>query len=257
MGYESVENCIATQSLTPEEVTRYSRQVALIGCKGQEKLKNTRVLVAGAGGLGSAILYYLVAAGVGHITVIDDGTIDLSDLQRQVLYTSSDLGLPKVNVAARRLRDLNPFAEIRPVYTTITEDVLDKIVPDIDIIMDALDNMETRFILDKVAWRHNKPLIHGGVEEYYGQVTVIIPGKTPCLRCLFREIRGDIRGGRIIRVMAHIPGIIGLLEVNELFKLVLGYGEPLVNKILLFNARTPAIEMIEIKGFDCKDICSS
>jgi len=240
--------------LSQEEMERYSRQIPVIGLEGQLKLRNTRVLVAGAGGLGSVILYYLTAAGVGRIVFIDDGLVELSNLQRQILYTMEDIGKPKVKVAYEKLSRLNPGVALEPIQATITRELLWKLVPEVDIVVDALDNWETRFMLDEAAWIYGKPLVHAGVGEYYGQLTVVIPGKTPCLRYLFRGVAsGGGRGG--VRVVAHVPGIMGLLEVNEVFKLILGYGSVLAGKILLFNARDTSMDIIEVKCDNLEEYC--
>ncbi|MEM0378069.1 MAG: HesA/MoeB/ThiF family protein [Thermosphaera sp.] len=240
-------------SLTDEEIERYSRQIPIIGLEGQLKLKRASVLVAGAGGLGSSILYYLVAGGIGRIVVIDEGVVELSNLQRQILYTVDDIGKPKVLVASQRLKKLNPNVEVIPVHARIDENVAEKYVKEVDVVVDALDNWDTRFILDKACWRHGKPFIHGGVGEFYGQVTTLIPGVTPCLRCLFQGIAG--KNTKPVIVLPHIPGIVGLLEVNEVFKILLGVGEPMINKIALFNGKTNSLEVVEVKKFDCK-LCS-
>ncbi len=241
------------RDLSSEELERYSRQIPVIGCEGQLRLKKSRILVAGVGGLGSVVLYYLVAAGVGEVVFIDDGVVELSNLQRQVLYTTEDIGEPKVLVAEKRLRALNPHVKLVPVKATITEDVLEKYVREIDVVVDALDNWETRFILDKVAWRYWKPLVHAGVGEYYGQLTVVKRGVTSCLRCLFKGIESSGRGKVV--VLATTPGLLGLLEVNEVFKIILGVGEPLYNKILVFNGRKPSLDIIEVKVSECRDVC--
>jgi len=239
-----------TGTLSPEELERYSRQIPVIGVEGQLRLKNSSILVAGAGGLGSAVLYYLVAMGVGRIIVIDEGLVESSNLQRQILYTVDDIGRPKATVAYHKLRKLNPNVEITPVHARITEEIIDDYVKSVDVVVDALDNWETRFILDKACWRFGKPLVHAGVGEFYGQVTTIIPGKTPCLRCLFQGV--DKAEKKPVIVMGHIPGLLGLLEVNEVVKIILGVGEPLTNKLVLFNAKTNSLEIVEIKKFECQ-----
>jgi molybdopterin/thiamine biosynthesis adenylyltransferase len=249
-----VDSLEACSELTSEELERYSRQIPVIGCSGQLVLKKSRILVAGAGGLGSIVLYYLVAAGVGEVVFIDDGVVELSNLQRQVLYSTGEIGEPKVLVAERKLRALNPGVKLVPVQAVISESTLEEHIRGVDVVIDALDNWETRFILDRVAWRHWKPLVHAGVGEYYGQLTVIKRGVTPCLRCLFRGVRSGNRG-RVV-VLATIPGLLGLLEVNEAFKILLGIGEPMYNKILVFNGKKPSIDVIEVTALDCGDICS-
>jgi molybdopterin/thiamine biosynthesis adenylyltransferase len=246
------ESC---RELSSEELERYSRQIPVIGCEKQLKLKESSVLVAGVGGLGSIILYYLVAAGIGRVVFIDDGIVELSNLQRQILFTTEDIGKPKVLVAENRLKALNPHIKLIPLQATITEDLLEKYIRDVDVVVDALDNWEARFVIDKIAWKYWKPIVHAGVGEYYGQLTVIKRGVTPCLRCLFRGVKSSSRGR--VTVLATTPGILGLLEVNEVFKLLLGLSEPLYNKILVFNGKKPSIDIIEIKISDCSEICEN
>lgn len=240
-------------TLTPLELERYSRQLPIIGEEGQLKLKNARVLVAGAGGLGSAVLYYLTAVGVGNIYFVDNGQVELSNLQRQILYTVDDLGRPKPEVAAERLRRLNPLANIVPIYATLDRELARELINNVDLVIDALDNWETRFMLDEVVWELGKPLVHAGVGEFYGQLTVIKKGITSCLRCIYGNVKTTRQGP--VLVLPHVPGILGLLEVNEALKLILGYGEPLYNKILLVNLRNTSFEILEIKGAQCEGKC--
>ncbi len=241
-----------SKKLTKEEIERYSRQIILFGEKGQEKLKSATVLVAGAGGLGSAALYYLVAAGIGKLIVIDDGLVELSNLQRQILYTIDDIGKPKVLVAAEKLRKLNPHVEIIPVNKRITKESLEEYIEDIDIVVDALDNWETRAVLDSVCYKNNIPYVHAGVEGFYGQITFIIPGKTPCLRCIFPMTKSGEK--KVIPVVSTTPGILGVLEANEVIKFIVGVGEVLSNKLLVYNGLYNMFEVIEIKANDCR-IC--
>ncbi len=241
-----------SKKLTKEEIERYSRQIILFGEEGQEKLKSATVLVAGAGGLGSAVLYYLVAAGIGKLIVIDDGLVELSNLQRQILYTVDDIGKPKVLAAAEKLRKLNPHVEIIPVNKRITKELLEEYIEDVDIVVDALDNWEARAVLDSVCYKNNIPYVHSGVEGFYGQITFIIPGKTPCLRCIFPMKK--LGEKRVIPVVSTTPGILGVLEANEVIKYVVGIGEVLSNKLLVYNGLYNMFEVIEINAGDCS-IC--
>ena len=222
---------------------RYSRQIHLIGRDGQEKLASSSVAVIGVGGLGSAASIYLVAAGIGRLFIIDDGLVELSNLQRQILYTVDDIGKPKVFVAKERLEKLNPNTEIIPIKGKFTMEKADEILSQVDLAIDALDNWETRIILDKAAWRHGKPYIHAGVHGFYGQLTVLVPGKTPCLRCIFPS---KIRIKQPIPVFSTTPGVLGVLEANEALKLLLGKGEPLMNKILIYDGLTGLFEILKI-----------
>ncbi|WP_440058979.1 HesA/MoeB/ThiF family protein [Thermogladius sp. 4427co] len=230
--------------LSSRELDFYSRHLNLIGVEGQLKLKKARVLVAGLGGLGSAVSLYLSAMGVGKLILVDREVVELSNLQRQVLYSVDDIGKPKPYAAADRLRRLNPFIDIEPVYSEISEGLLSKY--DVDVYVDALDNWQARFILDKVAWSRGKPLVHGGVREYYGQVTVIIPGKTPCLRSIFPSTpKQDVQAP--LQVFSTTPGTIGLIQAFEVAKLILGIGNVLANKLLIYNGLHPSFEIIEFK----------
>ncbi len=222
---------------------RYSRQIHLIGRDGQEKLASSSVAVIGVGGLGSAASIYLVAAGIGRLFIIDDGLVELSNLQRQILYTVDDVGKPKVFVAKERLEKLNPNTEIIPIKGKFTMEKADEILSQVDLAIDALDNWETRIILDKAAWRHGKPYIHAGVHGFYGQLTVLVPGKTPCLRCIFPS---KTRTEQPIPVFSTTPGVLGVLEANEALKLLLGKGEPLMNKILIYDGLIGLFEIVEI-----------
>ncbi len=230
--------------LSQRELIRYDRQIPLIGIDGQEKLKDSTILVVGVGGLGSAASYYLVAAGVGKIILIDNGVLEESNLQRQILYTIDDIGKPKVYVASRRLKKLNPYIEIVPLNKELTEDLLQGLIDEVDVVVDGLDNWEGRMIIDKVCYRSNKPFVHAGVYGFYGQLTVIIPGKTPCLKCIFPK--NPHKDGKPIPVFPTTPGILGILEANEALKIVLGKGNILANKLLIYDGLLSLFEIVDI-----------
>lgn len=232
--------------LSPQELERYDRQIPVIGLDNQLKLKNSTVLIVGLGGLGSAVSIYLASAGIGHLILIDNGVVELSNLQRQILYTVSDLDKPKAYVARNKLLQINPGIIIEAYNNEFNEELGAKLVNKSDVIVDALDNWKTRFLLDKLAFKYRKPLIHAGVEEFYGQLTTIIPGKTPCLRCIFHRV-GNNGYKRKINVVATIPGILGVLEANEVIKIITGMGETMANKLLIYNGLTNEFTLIEIK----------
>ncbi len=240
-------------SLSEEELERYDRQIPVIGLENQVKLKNTTVLIVGLGGLGSAVSLYLTAAGIGRLIIVDEGLVELSNLQRQILYNIDDLGKPKVFIARDKLIKINPNVVIEAYNEEFTYEFGEKIIDKCDIVVDALDNWETRFILDKLAFKYKKPLVHAGVEGFYGQLTTIIPGKTPCLRCIFQKIK-PIK--RKINVVATTPGILGIIEANEVIKLATGLGEVMANKLLIYNGLVNDFTIIEIKTRpeDCR-IC--
>ena len=219
--------------LSSEEVDRYDRQLRVWSIEDQLKLKNSSVLVVGVGGLGSPVAVYLTAIGVGKLVLVDEGVVELSNLNRQVLYSVDDIGKPKVEVAASKLRRLNPNVEIVPIKARLTEELAEKLVPQVNVVVDALDNWETRFILNKVCVKYRKPLVHGGVEAWYGQAMTIIPGKTPCLQCLVPVMPKPRETP--IPIVPTTPGIIGLIEANEVVKLILGKGNLLINKLLVYD----------------------
>ncbi len=239
--------------LSPEELERYSRQLPIIGVDGQKKLKDTKVLVIGVGGLGSAASLLLTATGFGKLILVDDGLVELSNLQRQILYTVDDLGKPKVSIAAQRLRRLNPHVEIESLQQKLDEDLAKELVKKADIVIDCLDNWETRLLVDRVVYRYGKPFIHAGIEGFYGQLTVIQSGKTPCLRCIFPS---HLRQKEMIPVIPPTPIILGSLEVNEAIKIVTGIGKPLYNKLLIYDGRFNIFEVIDLKVKDaCSEVC--
>jgi len=234
----------------PDELERYHRQLLVIGEEGQEKLRRSAVLVVGVGGLGSIASLYLGAAGVGRLVLIDNGLVELSNLQRQILYTTDDLGRPKVYCAAKRLSLLNPSINIHPIYSEASPDLLRRIIREVDLVVDGLDNWETRVVVDKICYELGKPFIHAGIHGFYGQLYIAWPGKTPCLRCVFSH--PPRRTDKPIPVFSTTPGILGLLEANEALKILTGVGEPLLNKILVYDGRTGLFDYVEIKSGNCK-----
>ncbi len=232
---------------------RYDRQIRVFGVEGQKKLKNTSVLVAGAGGLGSIVSYYLVAMGIGKLILVDDGVVELSNLNRQILYTTADLGKYKVDVAAKKLKQLNPEVDVVGVRERITEENVHRLVKPVDIVIDALDNWETRLILNKACVELGKPLIHGGVRGFYGQVMVVIPGKTPCLQCIMPK---PLRVKEVIPIVPSTVGVIGSLEVNEAIKIITGAATPILNKLVIYDGRSLTIEHIQVKRNPKCPVCS-
>ncbi len=223
---------------------RYDRQLRILGKEGQEKLRSTTVAVVGLGGLGSIITYCLAAAGVGRLIVIDDGLVELSNLNRQILYTTSDIGLPKAYIAAARLRALNPEVEVVPHQARLTEENVDRLLGDADILVDALDNWETRHILNRYAAGSGKPLIHGAVQGFYAQVTTVIPSKGPCLACFLPE---PPRPRGVIPIIGAVVGIVASFQASEVIKLATGLGEPLVGRLLVIDAYRGATDTVELK----------
>lgn len=226
--------------LTTEEVVRYSRHITLpeVGWEGQEKLRAARILLVGAGGLGSPAGLYLAAAGVGTIGVVEFDEVDLSNLQRQVLFGVDDVGRPKIEAAAERLRSLNPHVEVvaHPVRLT-SENALEIIEP-YDIVVDGTDNFPTRYLVNDACVLLGKPYVYGSILRFDGQVSVFGAEGGPCYRCLFREppppglVPSCAEGG----VLGVLPGMIGTHQALEAIKLILGVGEPLIGRLLLLDA---------------------
>jgi len=235
-----------------DKIERYSRQLPIIGEKGQKKLKDAKVLIAGVGGLGSVVSIYLTAAGVGRLVLVDNDIVKLPDLNRQILYTQKDIGRKKVLVAKERLQMLNSDVEIVAVDARITTENINSLVENVDIVVDCLDNWHTRMTLDKAIRDEKKILVHGGIEGLYGQVTVIVPYKTICLRCLVSEPKDK----EFIPVLGTTAGIIGLVEATEVIKLITGIGKPLINRMLIYDGHTMEFSIIELKPTDkCLNIC--
>jgi adenylyltransferase/sulfurtransferase len=225
---------------SPEESQRYARHLGLAGFgpAAQEKLRAASVLVIGAGGLGCPALLYLVAAGVGRITLIDSDRIELSNLQRQILFTTADLGLPKATAAAARLRALNPLITIEPHCVRFTRDNALAFVRAHDVVLDGTDNFPTRYLVNDACVLANRPFIYGAIQGFEGQVSVFNHVGGPTYRCLFPEppppgaAPNCAEGG----VLGILPGIIGTLQATETIKLLTGLGEPLSGRLLLYDA---------------------
>jgi molybdopterin/thiamine biosynthesis adenylyltransferase/rhodanese-related sulfurtransferase len=242
--------------LSSEELKRYARHLALpsFGRVGQQKLKHSKVLVIGAGGLGSPLLLYLAAAGIGKIGIVEFDHVDRSNLQRQVLYTEQDVGQPKVLAAAKRLKNLNPLIEIDTYNHALTSENALELVNQYDIIADGTDNFPTRYLVNDACLLAGKPYIYGSIYQFEGQVSVFNylnedGSRGPNYRDLFPTpppphlVPNCAEGG----VIGVLPGIIGSLQANEVIKLASGVGDPLVGKLFLFDASTMFSRIITIK----------
>ncbi len=227
---------------TPDELLRYQRHLSLsgFGPEAQEKLKRGSVLVIGAGGLGCPALLYLAAAGVGRITIIDADTVDVSNLQRQVLYTTADTGLPKAEAAAARLLALNPLLDITPVVTRFTHDNALALVSAHDVVLDGSDNFSTRYLVNDACVLADRPLVYGAIQGFEGQASVFNLRGGPTYRCLFPEppAPGTVPNCAEAGVLGVLPGLIGTIQATEAIKLLTGLGEPLSGRLLLWNSLT-------------------
>jgi molybdopterin-synthase adenylyltransferase len=231
--------------LTEKELQRYARQLMIreIGEAGQEKLKQARVLVAGVGGLGSPIALYLAAAGIGHIRLVDNDKVDYTNLNRQVLHWTTDVGRPKTESAGDKLPKLNDAIEIETVHETIDEKSVVRLTEGIDLIMDATDNLETRFVLNGAALQKGIPFFHGAVAGFEGRITTIIPGKTPCLGCIYH---GSIPKQKT-PVLGATPAVIGSLQVTEAIKYITGAGQLLAGQLLVYDGLRMKFTALTIK----------
>lgn len=226
--------------LSSEEVSRYSRHLVMpqIGRDGQRKLKAASVLVVGTGGLGSPASMYLAAAGIGRIGLVDYDTVEVTNLQRQIVHSESTLGMLKVESAAMRLRGLNPHITIETYREPLTSENAFDILTPYDVIVDGTDNFPTRYLLNDAAVMLGKPLIYGSVYRFEGQVSVFGIKEGPCYRCLLPEppAPGLVPGCAEAGVLGAVPGTIGTLQATEVIKLILGVGQPLVGRLLLYDA---------------------
>jgi sulfur-carrier protein adenylyltransferase/sulfurtransferase len=227
-------------TLSKEEIQRYSRHLIMpeVGMDGQLKLRNAKVLLIGTGGLGAPLGLYLAAAGVGHLGLVDFDVVDTSNLQRQVTFSTSDVGKPKTEAAKERLSGLNPTIKIESFETRLTSENALDLFRDFDIVVDGTDNFPTRFLVNDACILLGKPNVYGSIFRFEGQVTVFGYPGGPCYRCLYPEppppglVPSCAEGG----VLGVLPGIVGAIQAMETIKLILGTGEPLVGRLLLFDA---------------------
>lgn len=219
--------------LKQNELVRYDRQLGIdgIGIKGQEKLKAATILVVGAGGLGSASLTYLAAAGIGTIRIIDCDRVEMSNLNRQILHHHEDIGRKKTESAKEKLEKLNPDIHIDAVDDTVTESNVSGFTAGVDLIVDALDNLHTRYILNRAAIENTVPFFHGAVSQFEGRIMTIIPKKTACLYCLYHG-RDPEKKTPVIGVT---PAIIGNLQATEVIKYILGIGRLFTDRLLVYD----------------------
>jgi molybdopterin/thiamine biosynthesis adenylyltransferase/rhodanese-related sulfurtransferase len=237
--------------LSKEEIQRYSRHLIMpeVGMEGQLKLKRARVLTIGTGGLGAPLGLYLAAAGVGHLGLVDFDVVDNSNLQRQVTFTTQDVGKPKSTAAKARLSALNPMIEITAYETRLTSDNALDLFRDYDIIVDGTDNFPTRFLVNDACVILGKPNVYGSIFRFEGQATVFGYPGGPCYRCLYPEppppglVPSCAEGG----VLGVLPGIVGSIQAMETIKLILGTGEPLVGRLLLFDALAMRFRELKLK----------
>ena len=222
-----------------QQLLRYSRQIMLpqVGFEGQQRLLDAHVLIIGAGGLGSPVAIYLASAGIGHITIADDDEVDLSNLQRQILHHSKDIGRPKVDSAQDALSELNPDIHVTPLHTRVSDEQLDGLVRRADLVIDASDNFSTRFAINEACVANGTALVSGAAIRMEGQVSVYLPQRadSPCYRCLYKEAEEPDQTCTDNGVLAPIVGVIGSVQALEAIKVLLDLGEPLCGRLLIFD----------------------
>lgn len=248
-------------TLDTSEIRRYGRHLTLpeVGLEGQRRLKAARVLLVGAGGLGSPLGLYLAAVGIGTLGLVDDDVVDLSNLQRQVLYGQSDLGRPKIEAAAERLRDVNPHVHLEPHATRLDVSNVRRLVESYDVIVDGSDNFPTRYLVNDACVLVGKPDVWGAIQRFEGQLSVFWSERGPCYRCLFPEppppglVPSCAEGG----VLGILPGIIGSMQANEAVKLILGIGETMVGRLLVFDALRCRFREVSVPKSPSCPICGA
>lgn len=237
-------------SLREEQIERYSRQIILpnIGGKGQEKLLAAKVLIIGAGGLGSPSALYLASAGIGTIGIVDSDALELNNLQRQILHSTQNVGKTKVESAKERLNAINPDVKVVTYHKRLTSENILALIKDYDIIVDGSDNFPTRYLVNDACVLLKKPLSHGGIFRFDGQAITIIPGKSACYRCLFPEPPppGVVPSCQEAGILGAVAGVIGTIQANEVLKYILGIGELLTGKLLVFNALESSFRQVKV-----------
>ena len=237
--------------MTPEEKSRYSRHMLLaqIGEAGQERLLAARVLIVGMGGLGSPVAMYLAASGVGHLVLTDFDVVELSNLQRQIIHHTDDVGENKVESARSAILDLNPGIRVTAIPRAIEDEELEREVTAADVVVDACDNFESRFELNVVCWRTGTPLVSAAAMRMDGQVTVFDPrrAESPCYRCLYSDESAEGEACSQVGVLAPLLGIVGSIQATEAMKLIVGTGDTLVGRVVVIDAQSMEIRTLRLR----------
>src|SRR5574340_336987 len=237
--------------LSQEELLRYSRHLMIpeVGLEGQRKLKNASVLIVGSGGLGSPVALYLAAAGVGRIGIVDYDLVDPSNLQRQIIHATDKVGTPKVDSARERLTRLNPSIQVDGYNQVLTSANAKAIAAPYDILVDGTDNFPTRYLLNDLAVLTGKPFVYGSIFRFEGQVSVFDARTGPCYRCLFPvpPPPNSVPSCGDAGVFGVLPGTVGTIQATEVIKLILGIGEPLIGKLLLYDALTMSMQLVTLR----------
>ncbi len=246
-------------SFTEDQITRYSRHILLpeVGGKGQKKLSQAKVFIVGAGGLGCPVAYYLAAAGIGTIGLIDSDVVDLSNLQRQILHHTPDVGRSKVLSAKEKIQALNPDVQVNTYEERFTSRNARDLIRQYDVVIDGVDNFPAKFLINDACYMEQKPLSHGGILRFEGRAFTIIPNQSACYRCIFKNPppAGIVPTCQEAGIIGVVAGIIGTIQATEAMKLILNIGTPLTNRILDFDARTTAFREIRVKRNPACALC--
>jgi molybdopterin/thiamine biosynthesis adenylyltransferase len=257
---DSGHRFVVPRTLTPEQTHRYSRHVLIpeVGEEGQLKLLDSKVLLIGAGGLGSPAALYLAAAGVGTIGLVDADVVDESNLQRQVIHTTERVGISKVESARQAIHALNPEVNVVGHEVRITEENAEEIVSQYDLVIEGSDNFDTMYLINDVCVKLGRPDITSSILGFEGQITTILPGEGPCYRCVYAEPPPAALAPSCseVGVLGVLPGIMGLLQANEAMKLILGIGEPLSDRLLMFDALSTSFIELKLRRDPNCSVCS-
>jgi adenylyltransferase/sulfurtransferase len=236
---------------TDEQVIRYSRHILLpeVGGTGQKKLAKAKILIVGAGGLGSPAALYLAAAGVGTLGLVDSDVVDLSNLQRQIIHATPDIGRPKVLSAKEKIQALNPDVHVVPYEERFGANNALQLIADYDVVIDGVDNFPSKFLINDACVLGNKPLVHGGILRFDGRVTTILPKQSACYRCVFKEPPppGLVASCQEAGVLGVLAGVIGTIQATEALKLVLGIGRLLTDRLLDYDAKKTSFREIKTR----------
>ncbi len=245
-------------ALTDLQTSRYSRQLAMpeIGPVGQERLLSSSVLIIGAGGLGSTAAYYLAAAGVGIIGIADNDIVDISNLQRQILHCTETLGSPKVESAATRLRLLNPDVKAVEHHLFVSESNIGELIAPYDFVIDCTDSIDTKYIINDACIQAVKPFCHGSAVRFYGQVMTVLPGRSPCCRCVFRP-EDKVLEAKELGTAGAVAGVIGCLQAMEAIKFLTGSGKLLTGRLLTFDGLDMCFQTIPMKADPDCPVCGA
>jgi adenylyltransferase/sulfurtransferase len=260
LSWTGCERSEQNMAMTEDQIKRYSRHILLpeVGGKGQKKIASAKVFIVGAGGLGSPAALYLAAAGVGTIGLIDGDVVDLSNLQRQVIHHTPDVSRPKIDSAREKMTQLNPDVNVVTMYDRLTAKNALNAVKDYDIIIDGTDNFPSKFLINDTAVLAKKPLIHGGILRFVGQVLTILPGQSACYRCLFKAPppAGVVPSCQEAGVLGALAGVIGTIQATEALKLILGVGQPLTDRLLTYDALATRFRNIPLRKNPQCPVCS-